>query len=478
MPSVKTKPGFNAMNTIDSYHIWIIGPDSSYITRLCHRLSLNPDHLVRRFTNIAAAQAYRPIITALPNALILDSDDQAEPLSRRLLQKLRERTPQADLYVLTSYADAATEAELLSQGVRRYLVKDLASPERLWQALAEARQQPTRSALPSPAASRDLLLGEHASIQQVRELITKAARTTITVSVTGETGTGKELVAQAIHAQSARAKQPFVAINMAAIPRELLESELFGHEKGAFTGAATRRVGRFEEANGGTLFLDEIADLELTLQAKLLRVLQERTITRLGSSQAVPFDARLVVATHRDLAAEVQAGRFREDLYYRLLGLPIELPPLRNRGRDILLLAEAFAQQFSKLNELPARPFSAEAQQRLLQHQFPGNVRELKAIVELATVLAEGSRIEAADIPLRITAPASSPTKEVATATEPLLASSLEHFPSLREQTLAIMQHSLIAMHGDVVAAASRLRVGRSTLYRLIQSGHLRLPSH
>jgi DNA-binding NtrC family response regulator len=301
-------------------------------------------------------------------------------------------------------------------------------------------------------------------VQRVRELITKAARTNITVSVSGETGTGKELVAQAIHAQSSRVGKPFVALNMAAIPRELLESELFGHEKGAFTGALNRRTGRFEEASGGTLFLDEIADLDLALQAKLLRVLQERTVTRVGGRDAIPFDVRLVVATHRDLPAEVRLGRFREDLYYRLLGLPIELPPLRSRGHDVLLLAAAFEREFAQQNGLPSRSFSKDARQALLHHSFPGNVRELKAVVELAAVLAEGTQLEAADLPFRNLLPAAGP------------APTGQH-PSLREQTLAIMQQSLNDMRGDVVAAAGRLRVGRSTLYRLIQSGELRLPS-
>jgi DNA-binding NtrC family response regulator len=455
------------MKTTGYYHIWLIGPDSHYMMRLCHRLSLNPDYLVRRFTTIALALAHRSAATAAPNALVLDSDGE-EGLPQRLLRKLRERLPAARCFVLTEQADPAEEADLLSQGVSQCIIKDLQGPERLWQALADARL-PAPAAPASVVAPGGMLLGQHASMQQVRELITKAARTNITVSVSGETGTGKELVAQAIHAQSARAGQPFVAINMAAIPRELLESELFGHEKGAFTGAATRRIGRFEEANGGTLFLDEIADLELVLQAKLLRVLQERAVTRVGGTQPVPFEVRLVVATHRNLAAEVAAGRFREDLYYRLLGLPIELPPLRQRGQDILLLAQAFACTFSKLNKLPARPFSAEARQRLLSYNFPGNVRELKAVVELATVLADGAQIEAEDIPFR-TAPHPVEAPAVPPGSTKLV------FPSLREQTLAIMQDSLLLMNGDVVAAANRLRVGRSTLYRLIQSGHLVLP--
>jgi two-component system response regulator AtoC len=458
------------MKTSGYYHIWLIGPDSPYTMRLCHRLSLNPDYLVRRFTTIALALAHRATATAAPNALVLDRDGQ-EGLPQRLLRKLRERLPAARFFVLANAPNAQEEADLLSQGISQYIVKDLQGPERLWQALADARQPAAPVAPTAPEAPAGMLLGQHASMQQVRELITKAARTNITVSVSGETGTGKELVAQAIHAQSARAGQPFVALNMAAIPRELLESELFGHEKGAFTGAATRRIGRFEEATGGTLFLDEIADLELVLQAKLLRVLQERAVTRVGGTQPVPFDVRLVVATHRNLAAEVAAGRFREDLYYRLLGLPIELPPLRQRGQDILLLAEAFAGTFGKLNKLPARPFSAEARQRLLGYHFPGNVRELKAVVELAAVLADGAQIEAQDIPFR-TAPAPPPAE--APAVPPGSAKLV--FPSLREQTLAIMQDSLTLMNGDVVAAANRLRVGRSTLYRLIQSGHLVLP--
>ena len=458
-------------STSTDYHIWLIAPDSHYITRLCHRLCLNPDYIVRRFQTVAQALAHRPAATAAPNALILDSDGP-EGLPRRIVRKLHERLPSARCYVLAAEPSLEAEGELRELGISGYLAKDADSPERLWQALARARQQPAPAPTPpAPPPPAGQLLGQHASMQRVRELITKAARTAITVSVSGETGTGKELVAQAIHAESARAHQPFVAINMAALPRELLESELFGHEKGAFTGAVARRVGRFEEASGGTLFLDEIADLELALQAKLLRVLQERAVTRVGGSQPVPFDVRLVVATHRDLAAEVRAGRFREDLYYRLLGLPIELPPLRSRGGDVLLLAEAFLRDFSQLNQLPPRAFSPEARKRLAGHGFPGNVRELKALVELAAVLAEGEQIEARDVQLHM-APAEAAPAPVAPARATALV-----FPSLREQTLAIMQASLQAAGGDVVAAASHLRVGRSTLYRLVQSGHLHLPA-
>ena len=252
---------------------------------------------------------------------------------------------------------------------------------------------------------------------------------------------------------------PFVAVNMAAIPRELVESELFGHEKGAFTGAVARRLGRLEEANGGTLFLDEIADLDLSLQAKLLRVLQEREVTRVGGNQAAPFDVRLVVATHRDLLAEVQTGRFREDLYYRLLGLPIVLPPLRQRGTDVLLLANTFVHDFCALNNLPPRQLTTSACTRLREHPFPGNVRELKAVVELAVVLADGEQIKAEDLPLRAGRATVGPGSQL----------------SLRDQTTAIVQSCLDDMNGDVLAVAAKLRIGKSTIYRMIQQQELRI---
>jgi DNA-binding NtrC family response regulator len=455
-----------------TFEIWLLGYNEAYSNLLSHQLGRNPDYRLRRFSTIPLALASAQE-GEQPEAIIFDCGPTPDRAVHQAVRQLRELLPNTALFLISSQADVSTAVELMRQGASNYLVKDATTPDRLWQLLVQTCQprptQPTHKGTCPEAAS--LLLGEHTSMQRVRELIGKAARTTITVSITGETGTGKELVAQAIHAQSSRASQPFVAVNMAAIPRELLESELFGHEKGAFTGATARRIGHFEAANGGTLFLDEIGDLELTLQAKLLRVLQERVVTRVGGSKPVPFDVRLVVATHRDLAAEARAGRFREDLYYRLLGLPIELPPLRARGDDRLLLANHFVQNFSHANRLPVRTFDAEAQRRLLAYPFPGNVRELKAVVELAAVLADGTHIHAADLP-----PLQMPATGRDASAAAVVTSTNGPTPSLREQTLAIMQNALLQTQGDVVAAASRLRIGRSTLYRLLQSGHLRLP--
>jgi two-component system response regulator AtoC len=473
------------MTPLATFKIWLIEPDTSYANLLTHQLSRNPDYALRRFpSGTAALEGLRTGQLRLPSAIIMAYDAAADALAHDLVQQLRAQLPTASLYIISDQPDVRAAISFVRDGATDFLVKDAATPEQLWQLLGQARKQATVVGRAQPKAAPDAtslltskLLGEHASMQRVRELIAKAARTAITVSITGETGTGKELVAQAIHEQSSRAKQPFVAVNMAAIPRELLESELFGHEKGAFTGAAARRIGHLEAADGGTLFLDEIGDLELSLQAKLLRVLQERSVTRLGGSKPVPFDVRLVVATHRDLQAEARAGRFREDLYYRLLGLPIELPPLRQRGQDCLLLAESFVRSFSRQNGLSVCGFDATARQRLLNYPFPGNVRELKAIAELAAVMAEGKQIRACDLPPLLTDTKGKGSSAAATITA-FAAPTPADLPcaSLREQTLAIMQHSLLATRGDVVAAATRLRIGRSTLYRLIQSGHLRLP--
>jgi transcriptional regulator with GAF, ATPase, and Fis domain len=242
------------------------------------------------------------------------------------------------------------------------------------------------------------IIGTSPAIRKIFALLEKACATNISVSISGETGTGKELVAKAIHYNSKRKNKPFVAVNIAAIPRELIESELFGHEKGAFTGAVTRRVGKFEEADGGTIFLDEIGDMEAGLQAKLLRILQEREVSRIGANQVIKLDVRVIAATHKDLSEEVKAGRFREDLYYRLLGLPIHLPPLRERGNDVILIAKHFLDQFTKENQMPRFKITEEAQQKLLQYPYPGNIRELKSIVELAAVMGTDQEIKPQDI--------------------------------------------------------------------------------
>jgi transcriptional regulator with GAF, ATPase, and Fis domain len=218
------------------------------------------------------------------------------------------------------------------------------------------------------------------------------------VLVTGQSGTGKELVAKALHYNSPRARKPFVVVNMGAIPSELVESELFGHEKGAFTDARDRRIGKFEQAEGGTIFLDEIGEMDLGIQAKLLRVLQEKEITRIGGNKTIKLDFRLVAATNRNLAQEVKEGRFREDLFYRIQGFLIHLPPLNQRGDDILLLAKSFLKEFCDQNRMPQLSISREACRFMLDYAWPGNIRELKAVIERAALMAEQNTISIEDL--------------------------------------------------------------------------------
>jgi DNA-binding NtrC family response regulator len=244
------------------------------------------------------------------------------------------------------------------------------------------------------------LIGQGRAMKQIFEIIQKVAETDLSVLVRGESGTGKELVAQALHQRSARRAKPFIAVNCAAISKELVESELFGHEKGAFTGADARRVGKFEAANGGTIFLDEIGDMAPETQAKVLRVLQEKSFEPVGGNRVVSVDVRVVAATHRDLEAEVKNGRFREDLYYRLKVVEMTLPPLRERLEDVPLLAERFIHAVAeRLGRQPKHP-SSEALARLARHSWRGNVRELRNVIERAAVLASGPEITLADLAL------------------------------------------------------------------------------
>jgi len=301
---------------------------------------------------------------------------------------------------------------------------------------------------------RKTILGESPAIKSVYELVGKALDTNITVIISGETGTGKELVAKAIHYNSKRKEKPFVAVNVPAIPSELIESELFGHEKGSFTGASSRRIGRFEEADGGTLFLDEIGEMEMNLQTKLLRVLQEKEIVRIGSNKPVKADCRIIAATNKILRDEVKKGRFREDLYYRLLGLPIELPPLRDRASDILILARHFIDSFCNENGLPVKRLSPGAQKKLLNYNFPGNVRELKSLVELAVTLSPNEEIEEDDFAMETAEPV--PGLSGADMT-------------LREYEMQILKATLRKCNNDINLTARKLDIGVSTIYRMLK---------
>lgn len=254
----------------------------------------------------------------------------------------------------------------------------------------------------------DRIIGSSASLQRVLDIVRKVAKTQSTVLIHGETGTGKELIAAATHHNSLRASRNFVKVNCAALQENLLESELFGHEKGAFTGADKQRIGRFEQADGGTLFLDEVGDMSPNTQAKILRVLQEHEFERLGGTRTIRVDVRLIAATNRDLSTMVQAGRFREDLYYRLNVVTIEMPPLRERKDDILPLANAFIRRFSAEFKKTLESLGTDVQKVLVRYHWPGNIRELENAIERAVLLADGRQIEADDLRLGDAPPAGS----------------------------------------------------------------------
>ncbi len=364
--------------------------------------------------------------------------------------------------------EAAVDAVKL--GATDFLVKPV-PPERLFLTIANTlrfeRLADAHERLLAEATYEDEMIGESAALESVRKLIRKVAPTEATVLITGENGTGKELVAQSLHRQSRRAANTYIKLNCGAIPKDLIESELFGHEKGAFTGANSRRAGRFELADGGTLLLDEIGDMPLQMQTKLLRVLQDGEFERVGGSETLTVDVRVLAATNRDLKAMVQSGTFREDLYYRLHVFPIPVPALRDRVGDVALIAKHFAERSGQRNRGKPVTFTDDALQLLSDHTFPGNVRQLVNLVEQLTILIEGSAVTAADVALALP----TPTPAGMRLSGPEVSIEPSNMTSVTEESLE-RERLIKAMRtagGRKAAAAELLGVSRSTLWRKLR---------
>lgn len=324
----------------------------------------------------------------------------------RLMEQIKELTPTTEVILMTAYGRVEDAVTCLKLGAADYILKpfdmdDLCIRIRR---LLEAQSLKTRCALLEEEVAGHKIIGDSTAISEVLGLIRDVAATDSTVLVTGESGTGKELVAAAIHTLSRRRKKPYIRLNCAAIPETLIESELFGHERGAFTGAEARRSGKFVLADGGSLLLDEIGDMPLSLQVKLLRVLQEREVEPIGAVKPISVDVRIICSTAKDLAHEVELGAFRKDLYYRLKVIPIEIPPLRERKEDIPVLCDYFLNEFAIMRRAPLS-LSLEAQEALMCYQYPGNVRELRNILERVSVLAKGAVVEKKDLPRDILDP-------------------------------------------------------------------------
>lgn len=441
----------------DPVKIFVVEDDATYTKFLKYVLSLNPDFEVEYFTSgkqCIAQLDQRPTIITLDYSL---PDLQGE----EVLKAIKAYDPNISVIIVSAQEKIGTAVELLKAGAFDYISKDEEAKDRILNSINNARNKTSlikeidhlKKEINAKYDFESSIIGNSPAIKRVFTLIEKALQTNITVSITGETGTGKELVAKAIHYNSPRRKKPLVAVNIAAIPKDLIESELFGHEKGAFTGAANRRIGKFEEAEEGTLFLDEIGEMELNLQSKLLRVLQERELSRVGGNQVIKIDVRIIVATHRNLQDEVKNGKFREDLFYRLLGLPIHLPPLRERDKDVLLLAKYFVDQFATDNKLKKFKITPEAQEKLLQYPFPGNIRELKSIMELAAVLAQEGQITSNDITFSNSARDSFMINEM----------------KLQEYIYHIIRNYLTKYDNNVMEVAQKLDIGKSSIYRYLK---------
>jgi DNA-binding NtrC family response regulator len=442
----------------DPVKIFVVEDDPAYTKFLRYVLELNPDFEVEFYST---GKTCIQNLHKNPSVITLDYSLPDMPCEQ-ILQEILAVNPDIQVIIVSAQEKISTAVDLMRAGAYYYIPKDTDAKDRLLYTIKNAREKVSQlkeiTYLKKEIAEKyefeKSIIGSSVSIKKVFDLMEKAVKTNISVSVTGETGTGKELVAKAIHYNSKRKSKAFVAVNIAAIPKELIESELFGHEKGAFTGAITRRVGKFEEADGGTIFLDEIGEMDLNLQAKLLRVLQEREVVRVGGNQTIKLDVRVIVATHRDLALEVKEGRFREDLYYRLLGLPIHLPPLRERGSDVIVIAKHFLDQFSKENNLPKFKITAEAQEKLMSHTYAGNIRELKSIIELSAVMTEDNEIKPADISFNIS-------------------KGIENFLNqemkMEEYMYRIIRHYLNKYDNDVLEVAKRLDIGKSSIYRYLK---------
>jgi DNA-binding NtrC family response regulator len=442
----------------DPVKIAVVEDDPSYLKFLKFVLGLNPDFEVEYYST---GKECLDNLHKKPAIITLDYS-LPDMTGEAVLEQIRNYDPGISVIIVSGQDKIGTAVDLLKSGAYDYLTKDQDTKEKLLGCIRNARNKNSlikeidhlKKEITEKYEFDKSIIGNSPSLLKVFQLLEKAIATNISVSISGETGTGKELIAKAIHYNSKRKNKPFVAVNIAAIPSELIESELFGHEKGAFTGAHSRRIGKFEEAEGGTVFLDEIGEMEPSLQAKLLRVLQEREVVRIGGNQVIKLDVRIITATHKDLAEEVKSGRFREDLYYRLIGMPINLPPLRERGNDVLVIAKHFLDQFSKENNLPRFTLSQETQKVLLEYPFPGNIRELKSIIELAAVMAEGQTIEPKNITFGNTKRA-----------EYLLNQEMP----LQEYMYRIIRHYLNRYNNNVLEVAQKLDIGKSSLYRYLK---------
>ena len=460
------------MNTNE---IWVVDDDPA-LRWVMDKALAEAGHTVRLFAS--AEEVQQALGTGAPAVLVSDVRLPGES-GFDLLKALRREQPKLPVIVVTAHADLESAVTAYQGGAFEYLPKPFDVDE-LTALVQRALQAQPAGQLAATEVDEDQLIGEAPAMQQVFRAIGRLTRSQLTALITGESGTGKELVARALHRHSPRARQPFIALNTAAIPAELLESELFGHERGAFTGASNRRIGRFEQAHGGTLFLDEIGDMSPALQTRLLRVLAEGEFFRVGGHEAVKVDVRIIAATHQDLEARVEDGSFREDLFHRLNVVHVHMPALRERREDIPLLLEHFMDAASRELNIPAKRLKAEALTALSERAWPGNVRELRNFCRRLMLMAPGRVVHRSDLGEvdtgRVTREESGDWRrqlrawadaELANGRAELLESALPEFERI------LLDAALAKTGGKRQEAAKLLGWGRNTLTR-----KLRLAKH
>ena len=452
--------------------VWVIDDDRSI--RWVFEKALAREGIdYRSFSS--ASDALTALDDGVPEVVVSDIRMSGES-GLDLLQKLKERYPQLPVIIMTAYSDLDSAVAAFQGGAFEYLPKPFDvdhAVELIRRALDESRKRETAADVDAPMPE---ILGQAPAMQEVFRAIGRLAQSNATVLITGESGTGKELVARALHRHSTRAAKPLIAINTAAIPRDLLESELFGHERGAFTGAATQRRGRFEQADGGTLFLDEIGDMPPELQTRLLRVLSDGQFYRVGGHQPIRVNVRVIAATHQNLESRVESGLFREDLFHRLNVIRLKLPALRERRDDIALLARYFLQKSARELGVEPKRMAESAMKFLAAQELPGNVRQLENLCHWLTVMAPGQTIEVRDLPSELRGEAKGTSDQSWTM---LLEREVENALNRGESGIidgltasferSLIRKALAHTGGRRIEAAQLLGLGRNTLTRKIR---------
>ncbi|MEM1094858.1 MAG: sigma-54 dependent transcriptional regulator [Bacteroidota bacterium] len=471
--------------------VFLVDDDPDYLALLRYQFARRTEADVHLFHSGEAA--LKQVDKLSPDLVLLDVVMPGIG-GLETLRRLRATHPDLPVVMVSAQSVVSVALEALELGAYDYITKghdDTAKLQTLIVQIAERialseEVASLRDQLPG-AQGLSNLVGESKAMRQVLATVRKTLRGDLTVAILGESGTGKELIAEAIHYNSKRRHQAFVIVNCAAIPSELMESEFFGHEKGSFTGAYSRKLGKFEQAHHGTIFLDEIGELSLSLQAKLLRVLQNQQLQRVGGSDTITVNVRVLCATNRDIMAMVREGSFREDLYYRLFQFPVQLPPLRERDQDPLLLADHFRRLFLERHpDVESRPFATITRRALLKYQWPGNVRELKNAVERALLIADGDEIMPADLMLGnpFSAPFEAPPAAAITTAEPAgpahpkrvitRAQTPDDVLPMEEVKRIALEHAYALCKGNIEQTSQRLGITRSTVYRLLKRHNIR----